>query len=130
MNISLDFFRWRALARALASGSDLLLLDEPLSALDARVRVDLRYELRRLTKALGLTTIHVTHDQEEAMTVSDQIVLMRAGAIVKAGTPEGLVSVRPEFVYLLTTGPRSKVTGSINMGAYGASRRPKGALMK
>jgi len=87
-----------ALARALASGSDLLLLDEPLSALDARVRVDLRYELRRLTKALGLTTIHVTHDQEEAMTVSDRIVLMRAGTIVEAGSPEELYS-QPKHLF-------------------------------
>jgi putative spermidine/putrescine transport system ATP-binding protein len=53
-----------SLARALATGSRLLLLDEPLSALDARVRVDLRYELRRIVKSLGLTTVHVTHDQE------------------------------------------------------------------
>ncbi len=87
-----------ALARALASGSDLLLLDEPLSALDARVRVDLRYELRRLTKALGLTVVHVTHDQEEAMTVSDRIVLMRAGTIVEAGSPEELYS-QPKHLF-------------------------------
>jgi ABC-type Fe3+/spermidine/putrescine transport system ATPase subunit len=87
-----------ALARALASGSDLLLLDEPLSALDARVRVDLRYELRRLTKKLGLTVVHVTHDQEEAMTVSDRIVLMRAGSVVETGTPEELYS-RPLHLF-------------------------------
>lgn len=77
-----------ALARALASGARLLLLDEPLSALDARVRMDLRYELRRITKDLGLTVLHVTHDQEEAMTVSDRIVLMRSGRIVETNTPE------------------------------------------
>ena len=77
-----------ALARALASGARLLLLDEPLSALDARVRMDLRYELRRITKDLGLTVLHVTHDQEEAMTVSDRIVLMRNGRIVESNTPE------------------------------------------
>jgi ABC-type Fe3+/spermidine/putrescine transport system ATPase subunit len=79
-----------SLARALASGSKLLLLDEPLSALDSRVRVDLRYELRRLSKELGITTIHVTHDQEEAQSVSDRIVLMRAGTVVETGTPEEL----------------------------------------
>jgi ABC-type Fe3+/spermidine/putrescine transport system ATPase subunit len=79
-----------SLARALASGAKLLLLDEPLSALDARVRMDLRYELRRITKDLGLTVIHVTHDQEEAMTVSDRIVLMRNGRIVETNTPEML----------------------------------------
>jgi ABC-type Fe3+/spermidine/putrescine transport system ATPase subunit len=79
-----------SLARALASGAKLLLLDEPLSALDARVRMDLRYELRRLTKDLGLTVVHVTHDQEEAMTVSDRIVLMRNGRIVESNTPDQL----------------------------------------
>jgi ABC-type Fe3+/spermidine/putrescine transport system ATPase subunit len=87
-----------SLARALASGAKLLLLDEPLSALDARVRMDLRYELRRLTKDLGLTVIHVTHDQEEAMTVSDRIVLMRNGRIVEANTPERLY-LAPEQLF-------------------------------
>jgi ABC-type Fe3+/spermidine/putrescine transport system ATPase subunit len=87
-----------SLARALASGAKLLLLDEPLSALDARVRMDLRYELRRLTKDLGLTVVHVTHDQEEAMTVSDRIVLMRNGRIVEANTPEQLYQA-PENLF-------------------------------
>ncbi|MCL1978769.1 MAG: ABC transporter ATP-binding protein [Methanomassiliicoccaceae archaeon] len=76
-----------ALARALASGSKMLMLDEPLSALDARVRVELRYEIRRLVKKLGITVLHVTHDQEEAMAVSDRIILMRAGGIHEVGTP-------------------------------------------
>jgi len=87
-----------SLARALSSGSDLLLLDEPLSALDARVRMDLRYELRRLAKSLGLTVVHVTHDQEEAMTVSDRIVLMRAGRIVESGSPEDMY-LRPKELF-------------------------------
>ena len=76
-----------AIARALASGSKMLMLDEPLSALDARVRVELRYEIRRLVKKLGITVLHVTHDQEEAMSVSDRIILMRAGGIQEVGTP-------------------------------------------
>jgi ABC-type Fe3+/spermidine/putrescine transport system ATPase subunit len=79
-----------SLARALATGSKVILLDEPLSALDARVRVDLRYDLRRLVKSLGITTVHVTHDQEEAMSVSDRIVLMKKGSVVEIGTPEQL----------------------------------------
>ncbi len=87
-----------SLARALATGSDLLLLDEPLSALDSRVKVDLRYELRRLSKELGITTIHVTHDQEEAQSVSDRIVLMRAGMVVETGTPEELYT-RPRNIF-------------------------------
>ena len=76
-----------AIARALASGSKMLMLDEPFSALDARVRVELRYEIRRLVKKLGITVLHVTHDQEEAMSVSDRIILMRAGGIQEIGTP-------------------------------------------
>jgi len=76
-----------SLARALVSGVDLVLLDEPLSALDARVRTQLRSELRRMIKDLGITAIHVTHDQEEAAAVSDRIVVMRAGSIEQVGTP-------------------------------------------
>jgi ABC-type Fe3+/spermidine/putrescine transport system ATPase subunit len=79
-----------ALARALSAGTNLLLLDEPLGALDAKIRTQLRYELRRLVKDLGLTAIHVTHDQEEAMTISDKIVVMRRGAIEQIGRPEQL----------------------------------------
>lgn len=79
-----------SLARALASKAKLLLLDEPLSALDARVRVELRYELRRLVKSLGLTAIHVTHDQEEAMSVADRVVVMRKGRVVEVGEPRQL----------------------------------------
>jgi ABC-type Fe3+/spermidine/putrescine transport system ATPase subunit len=76
-----------AIARALASGSKMLMLDEPFSALDARVRMELRYEIRRLVKKLGITVLHVTHDQEEAMSVSDRIILMRAGGIQEIGAP-------------------------------------------
>jgi len=76
-----------ALARAIAAEPQLMLLDEPLGALDANVRLVLRYELRRLVKELGLTAIHVTHDQEEAMSISDRLVIMKAGRIVEVGTP-------------------------------------------
>lgn len=79
-----------AIARALASGSKTMLLDEPLSALDARVRVELRYDILRLVKKLGITVVHVTHDQEEAMSVSDRIILMRKGGIVETGTPKDI----------------------------------------
>ena len=68
----------------------MLLLDEPLSALDARVKVELRYALRRLVKDLGLTAIHVTHDQEEAMSVADRVIVMRKGEIVEVGEPTHL----------------------------------------
>ncbi|SFF17399.1 iron(III) transport system ATP-binding protein [Paracidovorax wautersii] len=76
-----------ALARALATSPDLLLLDEPLSALDAIVRVHLRKELRALQRRLGVTTIMVTHDQEEALTLADRIVVMNHGVIEQVGTP-------------------------------------------
>jgi len=87
-----------AVARALVSGSLLLLLDEPLGALDARVRAVLRHELRGLVKDLGLTAIHVTHDQEEAMAISDRVVVMRAGRIVEAGAPMELY-LRPREIF-------------------------------
>ena len=77
-----------ALARALALSPGLLLLDEPLSALDARVRARLRGEIRDLQQRLGITTIMVTHDQEEALTMSDRIVVMNKGRIEQVGTPD------------------------------------------
>ena len=76
-----------ALARALATAPGLLLLDEPLSALDARVRLRLRDEIKDLQRRLGVTTIMVTHDQDEALAMADRIVVMREGAIEQVGTP-------------------------------------------
>jgi iron(III) transport system ATP-binding protein len=76
-----------AIARALATSPGLLLLDEPLSALDARVRVRLRGEIRNLQQRVGITTILVTHDQEEALSMADRIVVMKEGAIEQIGTP-------------------------------------------
>ena len=76
-----------ALARALASSPSLLLLDEPLSALDARVRVRLRDEIKTLQRRLGITTIMVTHDQEEALAMADRIVVMNRGRVEQVGTP-------------------------------------------
>ncbi|WP_025899484.1 putative 2-aminoethylphosphonate ABC transporter ATP-binding protein [Sneathiella glossodoripedis] len=77
-----------ALARALAMSPGLLLLDEPLSALDAKVRVHLRHEMKELQRRLGVTTVMVTHDQEEALTMADRIVVMKDGVIEQVGTPE------------------------------------------
>ncbi len=76
-----------ALARALAIKPRLLLLDEPLSALDAKVRVQLREEIRRIQLELGITTIYVTHDQEEALSISDRVAVMHDGAIEQIGPP-------------------------------------------
>jgi ABC-type Fe3+/spermidine/putrescine transport system ATPase subunit len=77
-----------ALGRALAIDPDVLLLDEPLSNLDARIRVELRSEIRAVQSRLGITAIHVTHDREEAMVLADRIVVLRDGRIEQAGSPE------------------------------------------
>jgi len=79
-----------ALARAVAIRPSVLLLDEPLTALDAALRDRLRTELNKLLRALGITTIYVTHDQAEAMEISDRIVVMRKGAIAQVGTPRDI----------------------------------------
>jgi iron(III) transport system ATP-binding protein len=76
-----------ALARAIATNPGLLLLDEPLSALDAKVRVHLRHEIKELQRKLGVTTVMVTHDQEEALTMADRIVVMNQGVIEQVGSP-------------------------------------------
>ena len=79
-----------ALARALVTRPRVLLLDEPLSALDAKVRVSLRDEIRRIQTELGITTVFVTHDREEALAVADQVAVMKDGVIEQIGTPEEL----------------------------------------
>jgi putative spermidine/putrescine transport system ATP-binding protein len=76
-----------ALARAIATKPQVLLLDEPLSALDAKIRVSLREEIKGLQRELGITTIYVTHDQEEALSMSDRIVVMSEGRVEQTGTP-------------------------------------------
>ena len=76
-----------ALARALVIRPDVLLLDEPLSNLDAKLREDVRVEIRELQRKLGLTTVMVTHDQEEALTMADRLVVMTDGAVRQVGTP-------------------------------------------
>ena len=77
-----------ALARAIVLKPDILLLDEPLSALDAKVRENLRGEIKRIQKALNITTIMVTHDQEEALTMGDKIIVFNNGEVMQEGTPE------------------------------------------
>lgn len=84
-----------ALARALVLNPQILLLDEPLSNLDAKVRVQVRQEIRKLQKELGITTMYVTHDQEEALTLSDRIAVFNQGRILQIGSPKGLYE-RPE----------------------------------
>jgi putative spermidine/putrescine transport system ATP-binding protein len=88
-----------ALARALAISPHVLLLDEPLSALDAKIRVELRLEIRRIQRTMGITTVYVTHDQEEALLLSDRVVVMSQGRIEQVGTPSAIYNYpTTEFV--------------------------------
>lgn len=88
-----------AVARALAAGAKLLLLDEPLGQLDAKVRNELRYEIRKMSKDLGLTVIHVTHDQSEAMAISDRIAVLKKGKVLQVGTPKELY-MNPQSIFV------------------------------
>lgn len=77
-----------AFARALVMGSDILLLDEPLSNLDAKLRIDVREELKAIQKRFGITMVYVTHDQEEALAISDTIIVMNKGKVMQTGSPQ------------------------------------------
>ena len=88
-----------AVARALAAGARILLMDEPLGQLDAKVRNEIRYEIRKMAKDLALTGIHVTHDQSEAMAISDRIAVMRKGKILQIGTPQELY-MKPASIFV------------------------------
>ncbi len=97
-----------ALTRALAINPRVLLLDEPLSALDAKIRVELRLEIRRIQQAMGITTIYVTHDQEEALLISDRVVVMSQGLMEQVGTPANIYNFpSSEFV--------AQFVGQLNM---------------
>jgi putative spermidine/putrescine transport system ATP-binding protein len=97
-----------ALARALAIQPQVLLLDEPLSALDAKIRVSLRQEIRSIQRELGITTVFVTHDQEEALSISDRIVVMNQGVIEQVGTPLDIYN-RPQTQFV------ASFIGSLNV---------------
>ncbi|HEY8589172.1 MAG TPA: ABC transporter ATP-binding protein [Naasia sp.] len=105
-----------ALARALVTEPRVLLLDEPLSALDAKVRVQLRDEIRRIQLRLGITTVFVTHDQEEALAVSDRIAVMHKGGIEQIGTPDELYLRPATPVVADFVGLSSVVPGSVKAG--------------
>lgn len=100
-----------ALARALVTEPRVLLLDEPLSALDAKVRVQLRDEIRRIQLRLGITTVFVTHDQEEALAVSDRIAVMNSGRIEQIGSPEELYTTPATAEVAAFVGLSSVVSG-------------------
>ncbi len=102
-----------AIARAVAIEPDVLLLDEPLSNLDAKLRVDMRGEIRRLQKLLGITVLYVTHDQEEALAVSDRIAVMRAGRVEQVGDPRAIYE-RPQTPFVARfVGTTNLVEGSV-----------------
>jgi len=103
-----------ALARALVTRPRVLLLDEPLSALDAKVRVQLREEIRRITRDLGITTVFVTHDQEEALAVADRVAVMRAGRIEQIGTPRELYATPANPFVADFVGLTSRIPGEID----------------
>jgi len=109
-----------ALARALVTRPRVLLLDEPLSALDAKVRVQLREEIRRIQTELGITTVFVTHDQEEALAVADRVAVMRDGRIEQIGTPEQLYATPTnafvaDFVGLSNRMPAELIDGQVRL---------------
>ena len=99
-----------AIARAIVNEPRLLLLDEPLGALDLKLRQDMQYELIRLKNELGITFIYVTHDQEEALTMSDTIVVMNQGYIQQMGTPEQIYN-EPENAFVADFIGESNIVG-------------------
>ncbi|MGW3444355.1 ABC transporter ATP-binding protein [Streptomyces sp. NPDC001076] len=102
-----------ALARALALRPRVLLLDEPLSALDAKVRLSLREEIRRLQQELGITTLFVTHDQEEALSIADRVAVMRAGQLEQCAEPAELYG-RPATAFVAEfVGTMSRIPGTV-----------------
>ena len=128
-----------ALARAIVLQPDVLLLDEPLSALDPQLRKQVRGELRDLQRRVGVTFLFVTHDQEEALSMSDQIAVMNAGALEQVGTPREIytrprtrfvadflgamnwidgIGVRPEAVSICPEGRKAVVTGVTYLGSF------------
>ena len=129
-----------ALARAIAPRPKVLLLDEPLSALDAKIRVSLRGEIRAIQRELGITTLFVTHDQEEAMAMSDRVVVMTGGRADQVGTPDeiynqpatrfvaefiGALNLLPGRLHNPATGEIATAAGAVALGR--PIRQPAGA---
>ena len=110
-----------ALARALAIEPQVLLLDEPLSALDAKIRIVLRKEIRAIQRQLGITTVYVTHDQEEALSLSDRVVVMSDGRIEQIGTPSEIYNF-PNTAFV------ASFVGTLNLVTAGVVDAPAGRL--
>ncbi|MDF9842342.1 MULTISPECIES: ABC transporter ATP-binding protein [unclassified Paenibacillus] len=108
-----------ALARAIVINPDVLLMDEPLSNLDAQLRVDMRNAIKRIQREVGITTVYVTHDQEEAMAVSDRIAVMKSGIIQQVGTPRDVYQ-RPANLFVATfIGRTNVIEAQLENGAEG-----------
>src|SRR5438046_7253828 len=119
-----------ALAGALAIEPRVLRLDEPLAALDAKVRVQLREEIRRIQTQLGITTIYVTHDQEEALSVSDRVAVMYGGRIEQVGTPAEMYGSPATPFVAEFIGTMNRLEATIEAGGevdYGGRRLRVGA---
>ena len=120
-----------ALARAIAVRPDVLLLDEPLSNLDAKLRIEMRSEIRRICKESGLTTIYVTHDQKEALSVADRIAVLRDGRVMQVGSPGDLYH-RPVSAFVADfIGQTNLLRGKVMAGGDGKCRveSPVGELL-
>ena len=106
-----------ALARAIAFSPTVLLFDEPLSNLDAKLRAEMRVELRALQRRLGVTSVYVTHDQEEALAISDRVIVMNVGGIEQIGTPEDIYN-RPKTRFVADfVGSANLIAGRITTAA-------------
>jgi iron(III) transport system ATP-binding protein len=113
-----------ALARAIAFSPTVLLFDEPLSNLDAKLRAEMRVELRDLQRRLGVTSLYVTHDQEEALAISDRVVVMNVGGIEQLGTPEDIYN-RPRTRFVADfVGSANLIAGTVKLGGYGSGPGP------
>ena len=114
-----------ALARALAIRPDVLLLDEPLSNLDAKLRQEVRVEIRELQRQLGLTTVMVTHDQEEALTMADRLVVMNEGTVHQVGTQRDLYERPADRFVAGFVGRTTFLAGTVGERPLPHRRRPR-----
>ncbi|ACZ31765.1 ABC transporter related protein [Xylanimonas cellulosilytica DSM 15894] len=111
-----------AIARAVVLEPSLVLMDEPLSNLDAKLRLDMRTEIRRLHQSLGLTTVYVTHDQEEALSLADRLVVLREGRVQQVGTPDDLYDHPRNWHVADFMGYRNLLRGTVLSASGGVAR--------
>ena len=116
-----------AVARAIAFSPTVLLFDEPLSNLDAKLRTEMRVELRELQRRLDITSVYVTHDQEEALAISDRVIVMNHGRIEQIGSPE-IIYNRPESMFVADfVGAANLITGQVDAGVQRVRNRRRPA---